>query len=429
MALRVHASPNSRRGSLVIVSAVFSPEPFVSARISEELARRFGENGWAVTVLCPPPSRPPDVDYRWEDCSRTLAGVGASVCVQRVGSWTAPRGGLLARAFESWSFGRLAAAWIRSMPDRPDVVYVNAWPILAQRLTVNAARSVGARAVLHVQDAYPEALLPKLPALVRPVAGAVLRGVDRKTAAAVEKVVVVSRAMRGLYIEDRGLDESAVALCHNWQDEETFDTSLGRDEARRKFGLDPNGFVFLYCGNIGPVAGVEDVIVAFNHARPPGARLVIVGGGSRKLACEKLALSLRCPSIVFLSVPDAKDSGAIHAIADVCVLPMRRGTGSGSVPSKLAGYLLAARPVLAAVDEGSEAERIVRESGGGWVGRSEDIEWFAAEMTRLVMVESVMLDQLGRRGRSYALEHFSKRRGVEQLASIVEAAATRSRQP
>ena len=43
---------------VVIINAVYPPEPVVSARLGQDLAERLTLNANRVTVICPYPSRP-----------------------------------------------------------------------------------------------------------------------------------------------------------------------------------------------------------------------------------------------------------------------------------------------------------------------------------------------------------------------------------
>ncbi len=53
------------------------------------------------------------------------------------------------------------------------------------------------------------------------------------------------------------------------------------------------------------------------------------------------------------------------ATGDIHLVPLKTGLGRVSVPSKTYSILAAGRPVLAAIDPGTEVPRILAESGGG----------------------------------------------------------------
>ena len=72
------------------------------------------------------------------------------------------------------------------------------------------------------------------------------------------------------------------------------------------------------------------------------------------------------------------------AAADIHVVPLKRGLGRSSVPSKTYSILAAGRAVLASVDRGTEVERIVERSGAGVSVPPDDAEAFTKALSRLV---------------------------------------------
>jgi glycosyltransferase involved in cell wall biosynthesis len=186
-----------------------------------------------------------------------------------------------------------------------------------------------------------------------------------------------------------------------------------------RYGVQNDRFSFLYLGNIGPVAGVDFLIQAFNLAAIENTQLLIVGDGSAKDKCVKMVDSLRIPNVRFISDPDVQNVPLIQSMSNVCLLPMKRGAGISSIPSKLAAYMFSAKPVLAAVDENSDTARAILQAKGGWVSEPENIERLAAKMKQIVSVSHQELKKIGQNGREYGLLHFTKSKGVSRLAEII----------
>jgi hypothetical protein len=128
-------------------------------------------------------------------------------------------------------------------------------------------------------------------------------------------------------------------------------------------------------------------------------------------------------SVHFISDPDVKNVSRLQAMAHVFLLPLRKGAGMSSIPSKLPAYLFSAKPVLATVDDESDTAHCLREAQCGWVGEPENVEWLGHKMGEVSAMRPVELDEMGKRGRAYGLEHFSKARGVRLLADLVISCA------
>ncbi|MEI7989698.1 MAG: glycosyltransferase family 4 protein [Chloroflexota bacterium] len=409
--------------NVAIVSAVFPPEPLVSARLSLDLTIFLADNGAQATVLCPSPSRPVGAKfsgYLEPECVGVVHEAGVDVV--RLHSFTAPESGIIGRMRESFSFGRHVCRYLDQHLADVDVVYANTWPLFSQALIACHCARRGIPLVLHIQDIYPESLLSKLPGLFGRVVALPLMALDRWTVRQSARVVVISENMRQTYVQGRGLAPEKVITIRNWVDESRFACLPAREAACEKYNVPENLFTFLYLGNIGPVAGVEGLIEAFHVARLNAAQLVIAGDGSAKAACVELAKRLSVSNIKFISDPDVENVPLIQSLGHIYLLPMRKGAGLSSIPSKLMAYLFSQRPVLATVDAEGDTARCIREANCGWVGEPENVHWLADKMAEVSSIPESALSALGQQGRAYGLRHFSKTEGVTRLgATILEA--------
>lgn len=409
---------HNRALKIAVVAAVYPPEPVISAQIAYDLAEALVRFGHSVTVICPRPTRPIEASY-----SQHLQWPGSTleheIKVVRISSITAAAGGMVGRALESWSFGRAAVDALAA--ENFDTVYANVWPLFSQRFIANHSTRAQIPLVLHVQDMYPESLLHKLPKIVAFVLGPSLLSIDARVANIARHVVVPSEAMRRAYIQSRRVPAHRIMVCRNWQSEEIIHGVESADRAANAayYGINEKRFTFLYFGNIGPVACVENVVAAFVRAKMCQAQLVIAGSGSRKSACKELASKLGGEGVLFIEDPRRESTAGILGLADVFVLPMRRGAGSSSVPSKLVSYLFAGRPILASVDDESDTARCVREAKCGWVGAPQDEGWLAAQMGKVESMQPERLRELGANARAYGISQFSKSEGVAKLSRLV----------
>jgi glycosyltransferase involved in cell wall biosynthesis len=275
-------------------------------------------------------------------------------------------------------------------------------------------------------DLYPESALAKVPSWVRPIVAGPLRCLDRINAQSATKLVVISERMRQIYERDRRLPSARLVVVPTWQDESLFLNLPKRTAASRHYNVAPDLFTFVYAGNIGPVAGVEHLIRSFAMAGLAQSQLVVGGQGTRKEACVELAR--RSPaSIRFLSDPDVGNVPLMQALADVCLLPARRGAALCSIPSKLSAYMLSAKPVLASVDAESDSAALIRQADCGWVIEPEQPEVMAQMMRKVARCDPTQLAATGRRGRSYALAHLGSTQSVNNLAATILAAAAPNR--
>jgi glycosyltransferase involved in cell wall biosynthesis len=408
---------------VLLISSTFPPEPVVAGRMTSDLARNLGGTGHEARVICPYPTRPLGAVY---DAFQTRHALSESaedgVLVTRVPSFTAPQSRLLLRMRESWSLGRWASKLMGDPNWKPDVIYEDSWPMFAQGQIARRASQLGIPRVSHIMDLYPESAFAKFPNWVSRCFGRPLLALDRNTARGAHKVVVLSQSMRTAYETTRGIPPQNITVLHTWQDDTPFSTLPDRVDAGKHYGLNTDLFTFMYLGNIGPVAGVDHIIRSFAEANLPQAQLLIVGEGSQKEACRQLADQTQAP-ILFVSDSDIRSTPRLQALADVFLLPLKRGTAFSSIPSKLSSYMLSARPVLAAVDADSETAQCIRAADCGWIIAPEDVRVLSDQMRQVQGLAPSDLSAMGGRGRRYAMTHLSKTQGVRTLARIVLGAA------
>lgn len=409
---------------IAIVNAVYSPEPVVSAQLGRDLTGYFVSLNEEVTVLCPSPTRPAIADYsELKASSEPLVKDEGGVRVVRLPSFTAPQSRLVARLRESYSFGQHVCRYLKNNFSDADVIYVNSWPLFSQALLARYCSRSNIPMVLHIQDIYPESLTNKIPFILRGVVGALLMHLDRWTASKADHVITISDTMRHAYVMGRGIASKNVSKVLNWLDDSPFLEMPDHSEACKHYTVDETKFTFLYLGNIGPVACVELLIEAFHNAAPDNAQLVIAGDGSSKAACVERAKQLGNPDIHFISDPDVDNSPLLLSLAHVCLLPMKKGAGMSSIPSKLMAYLFAGRPVLASVDVDCDTAACIVKGGCGWVGEPGDEQWLAEKMSEVAKMPLQHLHEIGAKGKQYGLAKFSKAQGLRAVGRIIKNAA------
>lgn len=390
---------------ILIVSAVYPPEPVVSATLSSDLNHALRDKGYAVKVLHPKPTRPKGFKFDNLHLSDEKEMV--------VDSYTCPQSSLLGRFKESNSFGWACSKYIKEHFNEISVIYANAWPMSSQYMIVKAARWCGIPVIMHVQDVYPESLSNKLPSWMGYLMRNLLLPYDRKTLTGSSRVVAISEKMKTHLVETRGIDSEKISVVINWQDDSEF-----LDYQKLSAHRIHDRFTFMYMGNIGPVAGVDLLIDAFDHIDLTNTRLVIAGSGSMKDSLKEKAKNNI--NVEFWDVPNGKVP-EIQSKADVLLLPIKKGAASSSIPSKLPAYMFSAKPIIGCTDCDSDTAEAIRESKGGFVIEPENPQALCEMMRKMVSMKSEELSSMGLAAQQYALSHFSKKANLEKLVQVVES--------
>jgi colanic acid biosynthesis glycosyl transferase WcaI len=156
--------------------------------------------------------------------------------------------------------------------------------------------------------------------------------------------------------------------------------------------------------------------------RLPHVTVLVNGEGVARAGLEAEAAGLA--NVRFADyVPDDRLSELL-ATGDVHAVPLRRGLASVSVPSKTYSILAAGRPVVAAIDPGTEIPRILAASGGGVAVAPDDPDAFAAAVGALVD-DPEQAAAMGRRGRDWVVASASPQAVASSYESLIRSLSRR----
>lgn len=390
---------------ILVISAVFPPEPVVSAKLSMDLFKALREKEYQVKVLHPAPSRP----YGFKPDSQSIGQLRDDEITAE--SYVCPQSSLLGRMRESWSFGKACKRYIKEHHSEIGCIYANAWPMFAQKAIVKASKKYGIPCVIHVQDVYPESLTNKLSGLIGGLINAVILPIDKYILRNCTKIVAISEIMREYLSATRKVNANKISVVVNWQDEQEF---LDYQKTAKPQEVHP--FTFMYMGNIGPVAGVDLLIEAFILANMADVRLVIAGSGSMKDKLKEKAFSYK--NIEFWDVPNGKVP-EIQSKANCMLLPIKKGAASSSIPSKLPAYMFSAKPIIGCMDADSDTADAINQAECGWVIEPENPTRLSEMMREVYEMDAEILKKKASNAQEYGLRHYSKQTNLNTLVDII----------
>lgn len=389
---------------VLIAASVFPPEPIVSANLMADLAEALSEN-YEVTVLRPHPTRPKGFkmpEYR---------NGNLPYRVVEMDTFTCPESSVKGRFKESISMGMVYAKYINEHASDIDFIFNDAWHLFGYNKVAHAAVKNGIPYIATVQDIYPESLASKLPNIpfLKWIVMKVLGPIDHYTQSHAARVHTISDKMVETLSSTRKLPKEKYVIVRNWQDERPFLEYKSETVVEKSF-------TFMYCGNVGPLAGIEVLIDGFVKANITESRLVIAGAGSARESLKEYASKQKGHCIEFWDVPSGKVP-EIQAQSDVMVLPVKKGFAMSSIPSKLPAYMFSGKPVLGSVDIASDTAKCIVDSGCGWVVEPEDSELLASQMKAVAGLNNIELEEKGLQGRKYAIDVFSRRTNLGILVN------------
>ena len=377
-----------------------APTGTVMTRIVEELAR-LGHELHVVTSL--PWYRAHRIEAGWE--GRWLRSDDAPFgSITRVHPFPGTdKRNLVRRAlgFVGFSALVLVGALRAGGRGRPDAVLAMSPPLTLGPTgwLVGVARR--APLVFNIQDVFPDAAV-RTGAITNRWVIRVAAWLERWSYARAAAVTVLSDDLAAnvrAKMSDRRRD--TVHVIPNFVDTDRIGPADRMTSYRSELGIGSEPVV-LYAGNVGFSQSLDLVIAAARQC--PDVAFVVNGDGAARRELEQAASGL--PNVRFAGYQPVARLGEVLATGDVHVVPLRAGLGDVSVPSKTYSSLAAGRPVLAAIDPGTEIPRLLDAAGAGVAVRPDDPDAFVSALRDLLADRDAM-KAIGASGRQWVVAHAS----------------------
>jgi colanic acid biosynthesis glycosyl transferase WcaI len=305
---------------------------------------------------------------------------------------------LLRRAVGFAAFSALAAVmglraggWLR----RVDAVVAMSPPLTLGLTGWFVSRCRRGSLVFNIQDVFPDAAV-RTGAITDRRVIAVAEWLERASYRCSDAVTVLSDDLadnvRAKMPPERA---SSVHVIPNFVDTDELRPADRATAYRRELDIGDEPVV-LYAGNVGFSQSLSLMVAAARAI--PDATFVVNGDGGARAHLEAEAAGL--PNLRFVGYQPLERLNEVLASGDVHVVPLRAGLGRVSVPSKTYSILAAGRPVLAAIDPGTEVPRIVEASGGGVCVPPDDPDAFVAAVGDL-LADPQRRQEMGERGRAW----------------------------
>jgi colanic acid biosynthesis glycosyl transferase WcaI len=276
-----------------------------------------------------------------------------------------------------------------------------------------AARLRFTTAIFNIQDVFPDAAI-ETGAITNKRIISAARWLERVSYQRSDAVVVLSEDLRdnvAAKVSPRHVDK--VTVIPNFVDADRIVPMNRMTPYRRELNIGDE-IVVMYAGNVGYSQSLTMLLHAAKHM--PGITFVINGDGAARAELETQAAGL--PNIRFAGYQPRDRVGEVLASGDIHVVPLRAGLGAVSVPSKTYSILASARPVVAAIDPGTEVTRILEHSGAGVSVAPDDEEVFTAALQHMVANIDEAREQ-GRKGRQWVETHVSPAAVAQSYLSLI----------
>ena len=223
-------------------------------------------------------------------------------------------------------------------------LFATAMAVLRVRLTRNRPRLI-----VWVQDLYALGMVETKEG--GGLSTGITKMVERFVLCSADRVVVIHPRFAVYVADEMQVDPARIEVIRNWTHLKP-SPLISQHDGRVALGWPTKSVLAVHTGNMGAKQGLENIVEAARLAddRRSPIVFVLVGGGGERDRLEQLAKGVE--RIKFVDPLGESDYRNALAAADCLLVNELPGVSSMAVPSKLTSYFDAARPIVAATDQG-----------------------------------------------------------------------------
>ncbi len=266
--------------------------------------------------------------------------------------------------------------------------------------------------VFNIQDVFPDAAIQTGAISNRKIIAAA-KWLERMSYQRSDAVVLLSQDLRANIANK--IDKRFHQRLHvipNFVDTHAITPQNRMTAYRSELGIGDQ-LVVMYAGNVGFSQSLNLVVDA--AAKFPDVAFVINGDGAARKKLEEDCAQLT--NVYFGDYQPIERLSEVLATGDIHLVPLRAGLASVSVPSKSYSILAAGRPMLAAIDPGTEIPNMLQQSGAGVAVEPDNSTAFIEALRQLVSGRE-QLREMGSRGRAWVETHASPASVAAQYEAI-----------
>lgn len=405
---------------IVVLCPHFAPDTAPTGEVITRIVDEFiaaGERVHIVTAL--PWYRNHSIESGWEGklVRRETTAWGSIIRVHPFPGKS--KSNLLRRAIGFGAFSVVAGVctlFAGGIHRRPQAIISMSPPLTLGLTGWLASRMRFCPSVFNIQDVFPDAAV-ETGAITNKRIIAAARWLERVSYHRSDVVVVLSDDLKANVVAKVSPKHAhKVKVIPNFVDADRITPMNRMTPYRTELGIGSETVV-MYAGNVGYSQSLEMLIAAAREM--PNVTFVINGDGSARSELEASAGAVS--NVKFAGYQPRDRVAEVLASGDIHVVPLRTGLGAVSVPSKTYSILAASRPVVAAIDAGTEVTRILEASGAGISVPPDSPAEFARAIASLIEDHEGAV-QRGASGRKWVETHVSPavvaRSYLEVIASL-----------
>lgn len=272
-------------------------------------------------------------------------------------------------------------------------------PVISLALIALYCRATRRRYIAWVQD-IQSGLAKMTDSSVARVAGSILGLLERAAIVAAHQIIVISEGFAAELRQWRGMRPAKLLVIENWASLDEIPVTPKANAFSQAHDL-AETFNFVYSGTLG-IKHRPGLLLALaeEFSGEEDVRVVLVSGSAAADEIESRARQRGLTNVVRAPFQPFSLLPSVLGTADVLIALLDESAGVFSVPSKVASYLCAGRPVLACIGSDNRAAQVIDDEAKAGL-TAEDETGFLSNARRLYEDRSLG-DSMGQNGRTYA---------------------------
>lgn len=401
---------------IALISTHFAPEVTPMTHLYADLAEDFCRYGARVSVVTKLPGHELSEEERAVFYTRRDEIAAPGYRIQRVGKKARRGAKLLERALRALQ--NTLAIYRASKKLKADVYILCSQP--AYLGLVGARLSRRARTVYLLQEIFPDNLVAAGKYTEWHPFMRFCRRLEQHIYRGNSAFITLSEEMKRTLIA-RGVEQHKIAVIPNWADTDVIQPiSRAENMLFDELSLPREGFYAVYAGALGFLQEPDVILDAAKLLRNESdIRILVFGDGALREHVENRVEREQIENVLLFPLRSIQQTAQIYSMADVVLVPLKKGMTRIAVPSETQLALAAGRPLIVCAEPGSEwARSIEHESYGVCIMPGEPQEM--ADAILRLHASTVPLGELGARARNYACEHASREQATRAYFNWVK---------
>ncbi|MES9759666.1 glycosyltransferase family 4 protein [Priestia megaterium] len=409
---------------LLIYAHYYIPDVASTGQILRELAEGM-INEFDITIVCVVPSYTGKVadEYKKKMFYKEEIN-GVKVIRIRVPEFSKSNKISRIKNILSYFIGAMIATF---KVGKIDYVYsISQPPILGGLLGVWGKWMKRAKYIYNIQDFNPEQTMAVGYSKNKLVLKAMMM-FDKFSCRQADKVIVVGRDMvETLKGRFKGRKVPNHTFINNWIDEkEIYPLPADHEKVvafKEKYGLQDK-FIIMYSGNLGLYYDLENLMNVIGKFKArEDVVFAFVGEGTIRENLVQYKEKNNLQNVRFIPYQDKADLIYSLNAGDVHWCLNAKGIKGVSVPSKLYGIIAAGKPIIGALEEGSEARLIIEDTNCGYVTEPGNYKEIEAIIEKLLNEkDKSVITEMSERGRMYLVNNLTKNVSIQRYTTEIKS--------